>query len=93
MAELLESNVDYETTVFTERGREIINEISDFAEQTRIFKDNEEKGEMFDGSTVRQIFGYMLDRIVNAPTSIHRDTSIILIMPFVKRKLQEEESE
>lgn len=92
MAELLENNVDFETTVFTERGREIINEISDFAEQTRIFKDNEEKGEMFDGSTVRQIFGYMLDRIVNAPTSIHRDTSIILIMPFVRRKLQEEES-
>lgn len=93
MAELLENNVDYETTVFTDRGREIINEISDFAEQTRIFKDNEEKSEMFDGSTVRQIFGYMLDRIVNAPTSIHRDTSIILIMPFVKRKLQEEEKQ
>ncbi len=92
MVELLENNVDYETTVFTERGREIINEISDFAEQTRIFKDNEEKCEMFDGSTVRQIFGYMLDRIVNAPTSIHRDMSIILIMPFVRRKLQEEES-
>lgn len=93
MAELLENNVDYETTVFTERGREIINEISDFAEQTRIFKDNEEKGKMFDGSTVRQIFGYMLDRVVNAPTSIHRDTSIILIMPFVRRKLQEEENQ
>ena len=93
MAELLENNVDYETTVFTERGREIINEISDFAEQTRIFKDNKEKGEMFDGSTVRQIFGYMLDRIVNAPTFIHRDMSIILIMPFVRRKLQEEENQ
>lgn len=93
MEELLENNVDYETIVFTERGREIINEISEFAEQTRIFKDNEKKGEMFDGSTVKQIFGYMLDRIVNAPTSMHRDMSIILIMPFVRRKLKEEENQ
>lgn len=44
MVELLESNVDYETTVlFTDRGREIVNEISDFAEKTCIFKDNKEK--------------------------------------------------
>lgn len=93
MSELLERNVDYETTAFTERGREIINEISDFAEQTRIFKDNEAKGGMFDGSTVKQIFGYLLDRVVNAPTPIHRDTSVILIMPFVRKKLREEENE
>lgn len=47
---------------------------------------------MFDNLTVQQTFGYMLDRIANAPTSMYRDMSVILIMPFIKRKLQEEES-
>ncbi len=65
--------------------------VSDYAEQTRIFQEHKEKGEMFDGSTVQQVFGYMLDRIVNAPTTIHRNSSVILIMPFVRQKLREEE--
>lgn len=95
MLELLENNTDWQDSnaAFTKRGREIIDEISDYAEHTRIFQEHKERGKMFDGSTAQQVFGYMLDRIVNAPTSIHRDTSIILIMPFVRRKLQEEESE
>lgn len=94
MLELLESNTDWQdaNAVFTKRGREIIDEISDYAEQTRIFQEHKEKGEMFDGSTVQQVFGYMLDRIVNAPTTIHRNLSVILIMPFVRQKLREEES-
>lgn len=90
MLELLENNVDLKTVEFTDRGREIINEISDYAELTEIFKANKQRGEIFDGSTVQQVFGYMLDRIVNAPTTIHRNTSVLLIMPFVRQKLQEE---
>lgn len=93
MLELLESNTDWQdaNAVFTKRGREIIDEISDYAEQTRIFQEHKEKGEMFDGSTAQQVFGYMLDRVVNAPTTIHRNSSVILIMPFVRQKLREEE--
>lgn len=64
--------------------------VADYAEKTRIFQENKERGTMFDGSTLQQIFGYLLDRIVNAPTSIHREFSIILIMPFVRQKLAEE---
>lgn len=95
MLELLESNTDWQdaNAIFTKRGREIIDEISDYAEQTRIFQEHKEKGEMFDGSTAQQVFGYMLDRIVNAPTTIHRNSSVILIMPFVRQKLREEEKE
>lgn len=95
MLELLESNTDWQdaNAVFTKRGREIIDEISDYAEQTRIFQEHKEKGEMFDGSTAQQVFGYMLDRVVNAPTTIHRNSSVILIMPFVRQKLREEEKE
>lgn len=95
MLELLESNTDWQdaNAIFTKRGREIIDEISDYAEQTRIFQEHKEKGELFDGSTAQQVFGYMLDRIVNAPTTIHRNSSVILIMPFVRQKLREEEKE
>ena len=91
MLELLEGNTNNETMEFTDRGREIINEISDYAEQTKIYQENKERGEIFEGSTAWQVYGYMLDRVVNAPTSLHRDSSVILIMPFVRKKLQEEE--
>jgi hypothetical protein len=93
MLELLENNTDWQdaNAVFTKRGREIIDEICDYAEQTRIFQEHKEKSEIFDGSTAQQVFGYMLDRIVNAPTTIHRNSSVILIMPFVRQKLREEE--
>ncbi len=93
MLELLENNINLEKMEITKRGREIIDEISDYAEQTRIFQEHKEKGEMFDGSTAQQVFGYMLDRVVNAPTTIHRNSSVILIMPFVRQKLREEEKE
>lgn len=91
MLELLENNINLEKMEITKRGREIIDEISDYAEQTRIFQEHKERGEMFDGSTAQQVFGYMLDRVVNAPTTIHRNSSVILIMPFVRQKLREEE--
>lgn len=93
MLELLENNINLEKMEITKRGREIIDEISDYAEQTRIFQEHKERGEMFDGSTAQQVFGYMLDRVVNAPTTIHRNSSVILIMPFVRQKLREEEKE
>ena len=92
MLELLENNINLEKMEITKRGREIIDEISDYAEQTRIFKEHKERGEMFDGSTAQQVFGYMLDRVVNAPTIIHRNSSVVLIMPFVRQKLREAES-
>lgn len=94
MVELLENNIEWQESnvIFTDRGYEIVNEISDYAEHTQIFQENKERGKMFDSSTAQQVFGYMLDRIVNAPTSIHRNTSIILIMPFVRSKIYEEKS-
>lgn len=90
MLELLEDNIDLEKMVITSRGYEIINEISDYAVQTQIFKEQKDKGKIFDDSTAKQIFGYMLNRICNAPTVIHRNASVILIMPFFRAKLQEE---
>ncbi len=90
MLELLENNINLEKMEITKRGCQIIDEISDYAEQTRIFQEHKELGKMFDDSTAQQVFVYMLDRVVNAPTTIHRNSSVILIMPFVRQKLREE---
>lgn len=92
MLELFDGEAKWEGSdfVFTDRGREIIDKISDYAERTRIFQEHKERGEMFDAYTAKQVFGYLLDRIVNAPTMLHRDASILLIMPFVRQKLKEE---
>lgn len=89
MAELLDGNVKREATEFTVRGYEIINEISDYAEQTEIFIENKERDKMFDDDTAQQVFVHMLDRIVNAPTTLHRNCSVILLMPIVRQKLRE----
>ena len=92
MLELLDSESEWKESsiVFTDRGREIIDKISDYAERTRLFRECEKRGEMFEDLTAQQTFAYMLDRVVNAPTTLHRDASILLIMPFVRRKLRGE---
>lgn len=90
MLELLEDNVRGDPWEVTDRGREIIDEISDYAEQLDIFQTNKDRGEIFEGASARQVYGYMLNRIVHAPTTIHRDMSCILIMPFLRQKLIQE---
>lgn len=93
MVELLDSNVTAtpEQLTVTERGREIINEIADYAEKTAIFQKEKGRGEWVNGKTAVQIYGHMLERVVHAPTTIHRDMSILLIMPFLRQKLQEDD--
>lgn len=92
MIELLENNTNIDdATNFTDRGREIINEISDYAESTQIYQKNKEREETFDDLTAHQLFFYMLDRFVNAPTFLYGYASIILLMPRVRKKMQEEE--
>ena len=90
MCELLEDNIKGDLWKVTDRGREIIDEISDYAEQTEIFLANRDRGQVFEGASARQVYGYMLDRIVHAPTEIHRDMSVVLIMPFLREKLRRE---
>ncbi len=98
MAELLDGNDGEGTAVFTDRGREIINEISDYAEKTAIYQENKERGEMFKDATAEQIYGYMLNRIVNVlnrivnvPTPFYIMASVLLIMPFLRKKINEVE--
>lgn len=92
MVELLDSNVTAtpEQLTVTDRGREIINEIADYAEKTNIFQEEKGQGEWLNGKTAEQIYRHMLERIVLAPTTIHMNMSVLLIMPFLRQKLQEE---
>lgn len=87
MAEILDICPDYN---LTPRGIEIINEIADYAEQTEMFKMSEKRGEIFEGKPSKFIFEYMLNRVLCAPTVLHINASVILIMPFVRKRLNEE---
>ena len=86
MAELLDGEIQYEPEMaVTERGKEIINEIADYAETTELFRKEHHHGDlMLQGMTFREVFASMLDRVCNAPTILHVTSSVILLMPFVR---------
>lgn len=89
MVELLETEVFEPDYIPTVRGREIINEIADYAEGTKLFASKGSRGAYMQGWSYTALFAYMLDRCENAPTVFHLSASIILLMPFVRRKLME----
>lgn len=70
---------------FNDKAKAIIKEIAEYARKTKIWEIVKEQREQFweysKDSTPEQVYAYMLDRIVNAPTSFHRDSSVILIIP------------
>ena len=85
MAELLDGEIQYEPEMaVTERGKEIIHEIADYAETTELFRKEHHHGDMLQGKTFCEMFLYMLDRVCNAPTILHVTSSVILLMPFVR---------
>ena len=77
--------------IFNDKAKTIIKEIAEFARKTGIWENVKEQRERFwedtKDSTPEQVYAYMLDRIVNAPTSIHRNSSIILIIPRLDEML------
>lgn len=70
---------------FPERAREIIHEIAEYGRTTEIWKATKDRRERFwadsKDATPEQVYAYMCDRIVNAPTRYHRVSSILLIIP------------
>lgn len=89
MIELLETEISEPDYIPTARGREIINEIADYAEGTELFAAKGSLGTYIQGWSYTALFAHMLDRCENAPTALHMSASIILLMPFVRRKLME----
>ena len=85
---------DGDRLAFPERAREIIHEIAEYGRTTGIWKATKERRERFwndsQGATPEQIYGYLLDRIISAPTKYHRDSSILLIIPRLDELLRRE---
>lgn len=86
--ELIEETKDDGTNlIFSDRAKEVVKEVAEFSRKTKLYQENKERGKEFwsnpEERTARNIYIYMLDRIVNAPTSIHRDSSVILLMPVL----------
>lgn len=77
--------VGHENIIFPQRAKELIKEIAEFSRQTQIYQSVQDQREAFWNDTKEAtpglIYGYMLDRVANAPTRIHANYSVILIMP------------
>ena len=94
--ELIEAvKKDGNNLIFTDRAKAIVKEIATYARETGIWESSTELRENFwknsADATPEQVYGYMLDRI--APTRIHRDSSILLIMPRLDELLNGTEVE
>lgn len=89
-----ETREDGETLIFSSRAKEIIKEVAEYSRKTKIFAENKERaGEFWSAETEnsaykktpRNVYFYMLDQIVNAPTLIHMYSSVILHMPALDK--------
>ena len=74
-----------ENVIFSEKAKGLIKEIAEYAKTTTLYKRTKERREEFwemtKDATPALVYGYMLDRVANAPTRIHAESSIILLMP------------
>ena len=92
--ELIETvEMAWDRLIFPERAREIIHEIAEYGRTTEIWKATKDRRERFwadsKDATPEQVYAYMCDRVVNAPTRYHRDSSILLIAPRLDELLRE----
>ena len=74
-----------ENVIFSEKAKGLVKEIAEYAKTTMLYKRTKERREEFwkdtQEATPALIYGYMLDRVANAPTRRHAESSIILLMP------------
>ena len=82
-----------EKVIFNKRAKELVGEIAAYSRTTDIYKNLKEQREKFweDAKDVTPalVYGYMLDRTVNAPTTLHMYYSVVLIMPILDEVLNE----
>lgn len=95
MRELIEITDDgrdtVDNSVFNDRAREIVSEIAQYAESRKMYQENKEQSENFfpDGTTAHQILITILYKVVDAPTTVHRDASVLMFMPVLKKALDD----
>lgn len=93
MIELID-NTDAENQVFGKRAREIIDEVSDFAEKSTFYKEQTERHkeamEWTKHKGAWDIYIHLLLKIYSAPTIFHCNGAVILLLPILRQKLREE---
>lgn len=91
MVELLESvdcPNDDAAPKFPRRATEIVKEISEYAKDTKIYRESADARTFWaDGTPPEEIYTFMLEKVVGAPTTIHRDAAVILHMPALEKAL------
>lgn len=79
------------TVDFTDRAKEIIEELAKKYRKTPIYKQaKKETPEWVDTATAAEIYIQMCDRIVNAPTTAHMLIAPKILLPILWEKIQEE---
>lgn len=70
---------------FSVKAKRIIEELSEYARKTELWRKNKQRREKFwkeyQDAGAEQVYCYLLDRIAFAPTSLYRDGSILLLIP------------
>ena len=69
--------------VLSQKAKTLVKEIADFSRNTKIYREarREEFRNETKDATPALIYGYLLDRVVNAPTMLHASGSVILLIP------------
>lgn len=89
---VVEVELDGEKAVFSEKAKSIIKEISEYARTTNFYKKNKERINEFWNESERdagKVYHTLLYKIVEAPTSLHRDGCIIAYLPVLDEILNE----
>ena len=94
ICELLEEPVVQEDNgiVFTSKSIELIHEIAEKCSTIPIVEKIQETDrieEYAEDLTAEAVFVDMLNKIVNAPTRIHMEMSVKMLIPIISRKLKE----
>ena len=79
------------TVDFTDRAKEIIEELAKKYRKTPIYKQaKKETPEWVNTATAAEIYIQMCDRIINAPTTAHMLIAPKILLPILWEKIQEE---
>ena len=93
MVELLEATESTDdAVVFNEKAVGLVKEIAEWARGTNFYKENREAAaKFFDSSaTPSEIWMFMLQKIIGAPTTIHRDCIVAGHMPALEDAIMRE---
>lgn len=81
------------TTDFTERSKEIIEELSDRYKESDIYKQGgKERSEWLLRASAREVYDFLCMKIKPVPTSAHAMAAIKILIPVLWEKIQEEKT-